>query len=259
MLFDTHAHLNDNQFSGDLAETIARSRAAGVTRITNVGYDLPSSRRALEIARQYPGCYAAVGIHPHDAQTLTGEAIEALMEMAGDPLVVAIGEIGLDFYRDLSPRETQRHAFQVQIDLAWELQKPIVIHDRDAHGETVATLQAARDTVTGGILHCFSGSWEMARQCLNLGYYIALGGPVTFANAHKVVDIARQVPLERLLLETDCPYLSPVPFRGKRNEPARVGIIAEKIAALRGISLAELAAATTQNACSVFGLTTEKP
>ena len=254
MFFDTHAHLNDAQFSDDLAETIMRARAAGVTRIANVGYDLPSSRRALAIAQAYPGCCAVVGIHPHDAQTLDEETLAQLRELAQAPEVVAIGEIGLDYYRDLSPREVQGRAFQRQIQLARELNKPLVIHDRDAHGETVAMLQREKAGTNGGILHCFSGSWEMAQQCIALGFHIALGGPVTFSNAHKLLDIARLVPLERLLLETDCPYLSPQPFRGKRNEPARVRIVAEKIAELRGITLAELAAATTKNACAVYGL-----
>lgn len=254
ILFDTHAHLNDEQFAADLPEVVERAREAGVTRIALVGYDFPSSLEALKIAKRYEGMYAVIGVHPHDASTLDEEILTKLKVYAKEPEVVAIGEIGLDYYRDLSPREVQQDAFRRQIRLAGELKKPIVIHDRDAHGDTVQILREEKAGKNGGILHCFSGSWEMARQCMTLGFHISIAGPVTYQNAHKLLEIAKLVPLDRLLVETDCPYLAPHPFRGKRNEPARVRLVAEKIAELRRIPLEQLAAATTKNALEVFHL-----
>lgn len=252
MLFDTHAHLNDRQFADDLSEVIKRAKEDGVTRIANVGYDLPSSLEAIKIAKKYDGMYAVIGVHPHDASTLDEDVLYKLKVYAQEAEVVAIGEIGLDYYRNLSPREIQQDAFREQIRLAAELKKPIVIHDRDAHKDTLDILSEEKGGVNGGIFHCFSGSWEMARQCMSLGFHISIAGPVTFSNANKLLEIAKLVPLDRLLVETDCPYLTPHPFRGKRNEPARVRLVAEKIAELRGISLKKLAEATTKNALEVY-------
>ncbi|MDD2496775.1 MAG: TatD family hydrolase [Desulfitobacteriaceae bacterium] len=254
MLFDTHAHLNDEKFAEDLPQVVERAVQAGVTRVANIGFDVPSSVLAVKIAKQYPGMYAVIGVHPHDAKTLNKEALFKLEILAREPQVVAVGEIGLDYYYDLSPREVQKKAFREQIHLAKELKKPVVIHDRDAHSDTMEILKEEKAGEYRGIIHCFSGSWEMARQCMFLGFYIALGGPVTFANANKLLDIARLVPLDRLLIETDSPYLSPHPFRGKRNEPARVRQVAEKIAELRGIPLGDLIAATTNNALEIYGI-----
>mgnify|MGYP000914157910 CR=1 FL=1 len=254
MLFDTHAHLNDEHFAQDLPEVLERAKAAGVTRIAVVGYDFPSSLQAIKIAKKYPGISAVIGVHPHDATTLNEEILYQLEIYAKEPEVAAIGEIGLDYYRNLSPREVQQEAFRKQIRLARELKKPIVIHDRDAHEDTVRILREEKGGVNGGILHCFSGSWEMARQCLSLGFHISLAGPVTYSNANKLLEIAKLVPLDRLLIETDCPYLTPHPFRGKRNEPAHVRLVAEKIAALRKITLEELAEATTKNGINVYKL-----
>ncbi len=252
MLFDTHAHLNDEQFADDLPEAVNRAREAGISRITVAGYDFPSSLEAIKIAKKYEGIFAAIGIHPHDATALDQELLTKLRIYAREPEVVAIGEIGLDYYRNLSPREVQEDAFRKQINLAQELKKPIIIHDRDAHEDTVRVLREERAGVNGGILHCFSGSWEMARQCMLLGFYISIAGPVTYHNANKLLDICKLVPLDRLLIETDCPYLTPEPFRGKRNEPARVRLVGEKIAELRKISLEKLAETTTNNALTVF-------
>jgi TatD DNase family protein len=254
MLFDTHAHLNDKQFIDDLPEVINRAKDAGVTRIAVVGFDFPSSLEALKIAKKYKGIYAVIGIHPHDASTLDEEILYKLKVLAREPEVVAIGEIGLDYYRNLSPRDIQQEAFIKQIRLAQEIKKPIVIHDRDAHEDTMKILMKEKAGINGGILHCFSGSWEMARRCMSLGFHISLAGPVTYHNANRLLEIAKLVPLDRLLVETDCPYLSPNPFRGKRNEPSRVRLVAEKIAALRNISLEQLADATTQNALAVYKL-----
>lgn len=251
-LFDTHTHLNDKQFSGDLPEVLGRAYEAGVKEMAVVGYDLPSSQSALKLAKNHQGLYAIIGVHPHYASSLNDEVLYKLKILAEEPEVVAIGEIGLDYYRNLSPRDVQEDAFLQQIKLAQDLKKPIVIHDRDAHGDTMDILRTKKAGVNGGILHCFSGSWEMARQCMTMGFHISIAGPVTYHNANRLLEVAKLVPLDRLLIETDCPYLSPHPFRGKRNEPARVRLVAEKIAQLRKISLEKLGEATRENARKVF-------
>jgi TatD DNase family protein len=252
MLFDTHAHLNDPDFAADLPAAVARAEEAGVRFIVNVGYDLLSSRIAVKIAENYPGCYAAVGIHPHDAAKVIQETYTEIKKLAQATKVVAIGEIGLDYYRDLSPREIQQEVFREQISLAKELKLPIIIHDRDAHGDVLQIIKEEKAGENGGILHCFSGSWEMARQCMKLGFYISLAGPVTFKNAHRVQDLAKLIPLDSLLIETDCPYLTPEPYRGRRNEPAYVREVAKRIAELRRTTLEELAEKTSQNAKKLF-------
>lgn len=253
-LFDTHAHVDDRKFDADRPEVLARAQAAGVVNLVNVGYDLPSSRRSVGLAEKYPHIYAAVGIHPHDAAGASEEVYSQLKELAANPKVVAVGEIGLDYYRDLSPRDVQMRAFRRQLQLAREVELPVIIHDRDAHGDIMQVLREGLVPPRGGVMHCFAGSLEMARECVNLGFYISFAGPVTFQNARKLTEIAAAVPLERLLIETDCPYLTPDPHRGKRNEPAYVVHVAEKIAALRGISAAELAQAAATNACTIFGI-----
>lgn len=254
MLFDTHAHLNDEAFIEDLEKVLARAKEAGVGSIANIGYDLPSSQRAVEIAQLYSSCYAAVGIHPHDAETVTNQTYEELKKLLQQPKVVAIGEIGLDYYRDLSPRDKQQTVFREQIELAKEYKLPITIHDRDAHGDILKIIKEEQAGEYGGILHCFSGSWEMAKVCMNLGFHISLAGPVTFKNAKRLQEIAPKIPLDYLLLETDCPYLTPEPYRGKRNEPAYVAEIAKFIAHLRKMDLEELAEKTTFNAKKVYRL-----
>ncbi|MGQ9513351.1 TatD family hydrolase [Thermodesulfitimonas sp.] len=252
-LTDTHCHLDDERYKADRAAVIERARAAGVTRLVTVGYDLASSRRAGELAAALPGVYAVVGVHPHDAAGVPLNYLEELRRLARAPRVVAIGEIGLDFYRDLSPRSVQREVFVAQLHLARELGLPVVIHCREAHGEVYEILR--REAVgISGVMHCFSGGWEEAKRFLALGFYLSIAGPVTFTGARRPVEVVRQMPLERLLLETDAPYLPPVPHRGKRNEPAYLIYTAQKVAAIRGISLEELAAATTANAVRLFGL-----
>jgi len=251
MLIDTHAHLDLAEFDRDRPAVLERAWANGVDYIINIGFDLASSRRSIALAAQQPRIFAAVGVHPHDAAKADNSTWAALPDLATAPKVMAVGEIGLDYYRDLSPRPVQQAAFRRQIRMARELNLPIIVHNRDAHADTLRIL---KDEKAGeGVLHCFSGSWEIARECLELGFYISIAGPVTFTNAPKLQEVAQKVPLDRLLVETDCPYLAPVPHRGKRNESAYVRLVAEKIADLRGLPLAELAAATSANARRLFG------
>ena len=260
-LIDTHAHLDFSKFDADRPGVIDRARAAGVAAIVNVGVDLDSSRRAVRLAEQYESIYAAVGVHPHDAKNLDGATLAELRELAQKPTVVAVGEIGLDYYRDLSPRDVQRRAFQAQLAWAAKLGKPVIIHDRDAHEEIMNTLTKwAQDltssTLSGrlGVLHTFSGDLEMAKRAIDLGFYISISGPVTYRNARQLPEIVRALPLDRLLVETDCPFLAPEPHRGKRNEPAYVRLVVERIAKLKGIPFDDLARATTTNARRLFKL-----
>ncbi len=253
-LIDSHVHLMDKKLIKDFTQVVERARANGVTGMVNIGYDLDSSKEGVVQAEKEAGLYAVVGIHPHDALTCTPGALKALEELAAHPKVVAIGEIGLDYYRDLSPRDVQKKAFIDQLNLAQKLKKPVVIHDRDAHQDVMDILKAENVARIGGVMHCYSGSWEMAREAMKMNMYISIAGPVTFGNARRLQDIAKLIPLNRLLIETDCPYLTPEPHRGKRNEPAYVLEVAKKIAELKGITLATLAMATTENTKDLFGL-----
>lgn len=255
MLIDSHAHLDFSQFKNDRDDVIARALDAGVTKIVNVGTDMASSEASVTLAREHQAIHAAVGIHPHDAKTLTPRALKRLSELAANEGAVAIGEIGLDFYRDLSPRDQQRVAFRQQIRLAIKLDMPIVVHDRDAHADVLRILREEGAQRVGGVLHCFSGNLDMALEGIGMGFSIAFGGPITYGGEKKRA-IAQQIPLEKILVETDCPYLTPVPHRGKRNEPAYVRHVAEKIAEIRGISFHEVAEATSRNAALLFGLKT---
>ncbi len=260
-LIDTHTHLDFPQFDADREAVIQRAQAAGVGLMINVGADLESSRAAVALAEKYDCIYAAVGVHPHEAKKLDGAALAELRDLATHPQVVAVGEIGLDFYRDLSPRDVQRRAFQAQLAWAGRLGKPVIIHDREAHDEVLAILTdwvAAAPERRCGVFHCFSGDLAMARRAVALGFYLGVDGPITYQNARKLPEIVEWLPLDRLLIETDCPYLTPHPHRGERNEPAYVRLVAERIAALKGISVEELAQATTANARRLFGLTGEE-
>jgi TatD DNase family protein len=255
-LTDTHTHLDFPHFDDDRERVIERAAAAGVRAMVNVGTDLASSRAAVALGEAYPQIYAAVGVHPHDAKTLTGETLEELEALAGHPKVVAVGEIGLDFYRDLSPRDKQRQAFQQQLALASEAGKPVIIHDREAHSEVMSIL---RRWVEGGnrpagVLHCFSGDLAMAQEAIELGFYVSIAGPVTFENARRLRELVRQLPLEKLLVETDCPYLAPHPHRGKRNEPAYVKLVAQEVARVKGLSSEKVARITSDNAQALFAL-----
>lgn len=253
MLTDAHAHVDDAAFARDRADVLVRAKAAGVGRIINAGCDMASSARAIALAEQYDWVYAAVGIHPHDLAGVGEADFQQLQEWTRHPKVVAIGEIGLDYYRHITPVPAQQAVFRRQLALAREAGKPVIIHDRDAHGDIMDILRREGQGLTG-MLHCFSGSWEMARAVLAQGFYLSFAGPVTFHNARRVVEVVQQAPLDRILVETDSPYLTPEPLRGRRNEPAYVRYVAEFIAALRGLSLAELAARTTANAAKLFGL-----
>jgi TatD DNase family protein len=253
VLFDTHAHLNDEKFNDDREETIARARENGVSYICNIGYNRETIETSLELTRTYDFIYTAIGWHPQDAKTLTDEDLAWIEKLASEEdKVVAIGEIGLDYYWDTSPKDIQQDVFRKQIRLARKLKLPIIIHDRDAHQDILDILREEKAEEVGGIMHCFSGSPEMARQCIDMNFYISLGGPVTFKNAKKPKEVAEMVPLERLLIETDCPYLTPEPYRGKRNESAYVRYVAEKIAELKNISFEQLAEITTANAKNLF-------
>ncbi|OPY58662.1 MAG: putative deoxyribonuclease YcfH [Pelotomaculum sp. PtaU1.Bin035] len=254
ILFDTHAHLNFGDFDADLDEMIGRARAAGVVNIVNAGYDLASSRRARELADRYDLIYIAVGIHPHVAGKALPGYLEQLEMLAAHPKVVALGEMGLDYFRDLSPRPVQRKVFREQIALAKKLNLPVIIHDREAHGDMMEILREDGPGLPGGVIHCFSGSWEMAKECIAMGFYISIAGPVTFSNASRLKDVAARVPLDRLLVETDAPYLAPAPNRGKRNEPAYVRYTAEEVAALKKMEPEKLAKICTENGRKLFRL-----
>lgn len=253
MIWDTHAHLDDPSYTNEFEEVIARIRSAGISRVTNVGYDLPSSERSLKLAQTYDFIYAAIGVHPHNAEGVKNEVWDQLLKLAKQPKVLAWGEIGLDYYRDLSPRPIQKEVFIQQINLANTVGLPIVIHNRDAHQDVMEIVKAYPPQY-GGVFHCFSGSWEMAEILLKLGFYLSFAGPVTYKNARTTVEVAKRAPIDRILVETDSPYLTPEPRRGKRNEPTYVREIVKKIAEIRSLSFEEVAEKTRDNAERVFRL-----
>jgi len=259
MLIDSHAHLEMPEFRKDLDEVVQRAKEAGVQYIFTVGTERKDWNRVLEIAHRYPTVYGILGVHPHNAQEIDDEAYGALKRLCQDERVRAYGEIGLDFYRNLSPREIQLKRFREQIGLARELRLPIVIHDRDAHQETLEILKIEKAGELGGIIHCFSGDYRMAKECIDMGFAISVPGSITFKNAEPFQDIVRKLPLESLLVETDAPYLTPVPFRGKRNEPGYVRYTAQKVAELKKLPLEKVAEVTTANALRVYGLDERRP
>jgi TatD DNase family protein len=253
-LFDTHAHLHFPEFAGDLDAVLARARAAGVRRMVTIGTDVATSRAAAALAAREPDVWAAVGIHPHEAADADEAALTEIERLASAPRVVAIGETGLDFFRDRSPREAQTRAFTAQVALARRLGKPVLVHCRDAHAETLALLAADGPLERGGIMHCFSGDVALARRCIDLGLLVSLAGPVTYPKPGALPDVARAIPADRLVVETDCPFLPPQPYRGKRNEPAYLAITAARVAELRGEPLADLAGRMSENARALFRL-----
>lgn len=256
MLIDTHAHLDSPKFDNDREEVIARAQAAGIDTIVNIGFNRETIPTTMALAEKYPFIYAAVGWHPTDAIDMKLEEDLAWIEsLCSHPKVVAIGEIGLDYYWDTSPKEVQHTVFREQIRLARKLNKPIVIHNRDAHEDIVKLLREERASEVGGIMHCFSGSWEMAKQCLDMNFYISFGGPVTFKNARVPKEVMDKVPLDRILIETDAPYLTPHPHRGQRNESAYVRLVAETAAEIKGLELGEIAKITSDNARNCLCLT----
>ncbi|MFY0544669.1 TatD family hydrolase [Brevibacillus sp. H7] len=257
MFIDTHAHLNAKEFDEDREEVIARARENGVSTIVNIGFNAETIPTCLELAERYEFIYAVVGWHPQDAKDMTDEHLEWLEELSRHPKVVGLGEMGLDYYWDTSPKDVQAEVFRKQIRLARKLQMPIVIHNRDAHQDIITILKEEKAAEVGGIMHCFSGSWETAKLALDMNFHISFGGPLTFKNAKQPKEVAAKVPLDRLLIETDCPYLTPHPFRGKRNETGYVRYVCEEMANIRGLSYEEMAAITSDNARRLFGLPTQ--
>lgn len=251
-LFDTHCHLDDEKLVKDVPGVLARAEKAGLVGMATIGCDYRSSLFSLHLAEKYAQVVAVVGFHPCDVDKLDKDAMEELAEMAQAPKARAIGEIGLDYHWDNVPREVQRQKFIEQIHLAKDLKMPIVIHDRDAHGDLFNILRKENAGEFGGIMHCFSGSKELAKEAMKMGFMISAGGPVTFKNSRHLPEVVKNIPLDYLLLETDSPYLTPEPYRGKLNEPANVYFVAEKIAAIRNMPVEELAEITTQNALRFY-------
>src|SRR5712692_3916174 len=253
-LFDTHAHLHFPEFDADREAMLERARVSGVRRMLTIGTDIETSRASIALAAREADVWATVGFHPHDAAEADAAALAEIERLAGEPRVVAVGEIGLDYFRDLSPREDQHRAFRALIGIARRAGKPVVIHCRDAHEDTLAILAEERVAEVRGIMHCFSGDVAIARRCLDLGLLISLAGPVTYPNARALPDVARFVPGDRLVVETDCPFLPPQGHRGKRNEPAYLKLTATRVAELRGEALELLAARLSDNARRLFGI-----
>lgn len=255
MYFDTHCHLNSEQLYEEREHYVQNALAAGVTQMCVVGYSLASSKLAVQIAHEYPMIYAVVGIGPEDCLETDEKELAALEVLLDDPKVVALGEIGLDYYWDSVPQDQQKEIFAMQIEMAKRHDLPVVIHSREALQDTYTIL---KEHQAHGIMHCYSGSVEMAKEFVKLGFKISLAGPVTFKNARVPKEVAKAIALEDLLIETDSPYLTPVPYRGKQNEPARVIYIAKEIAMQKGISESEVALVTVKNACDVFKVKQEE-
>lgn len=253
-LADSHAHLDLEDHFPDRTAVLFRAREAGVHLVINVATGLSDASQVITTARKTPGIVAIIGVHPHGAGAMTEADLEALEALAGDPLVVAIGEIGLDFYRRRSPEEVQQYWFRRQLELAIAHKKPVVIHTREATSVTLSILREYRSQMSGGVMHCFGGSLDEAHDFLDLGFYLSFSGTLTYPKAGPLREVARHAPLDRILVETDCPYLPPQPWRGKRNEPAYVVTTAQQLADTRGLTLEEVAAHTWHNTLTVFGL-----
>jgi TatD DNase family protein len=254
MLVDSHAHLDDSRFDKDREQLINNFEKDELSFVLHAAYDLQSSLKAVSASEKYEKIYASVGYHPHDVKDMTAESLEIIKSLAKKDKVVAIGEIGLDYYYDNSPRDIQRFWFREQVKLARELDMPYIVHDRDAHGDVFAIVKEEKYSNTRGIMHCYSGNVELAKEYVKLGFLISLAGPITFANSKKTKEVAKEIPLEYLLVETDCPYLTPIPFRGKRNQPAYVRYVAEEIANIKGVAFEEVAEKTTSNFKKIFGI-----
>jgi len=255
-LIDSHCHLDFYQFDADRPDVWRRAEAIGVRQIVNPGTDLESSRRAVALAQWRPGIFAAVGVHPNDAADFSADTVTELTALAKSPGVVAIGEIGLDYYRDRTPKAQQVRALEAQLTLARQVNLPVIIHQREAQADTMAILRhwAGDGPHAGLVLHAFSGDATLVNEAASLGFFMGIGGPITFKNAQNLADVAAHIPAERLLIETDAPFLSPHPFRGKRNEPARVMLVAQKLAQVLNIPLEAVARQTTVNARALFAL-----
>lgn len=253
IFIDSHAHIYYRDYANDFDEMLLRAADAGVVAMIVVGTDIESSRQSVELAEKYPQMYAAVGIHPHDAGRVTDACYDVIRELAiSSPKVVAIGEIGLDFYRDRSPRDEQDRVFRTFLRMAVELDMPVIIHDRDAHDQVLACLREEQSN--RGVLHCFSGDIAMAAEAISMGFHISIPGTITYSSNAALRDVVRATSIDRMLVETDCPYLSPVPHRGKRNEPAYVRLVAERVADVKGLTLADVSRITTKNVRDLFGI-----
>lgn len=255
-LVDSHAHLDSSDFDPDRDQVLERAQQAGIKWIISIGSGegIQSARKSIKLAQENPMIYSTAGIHPHDAAVWGPEVRDEIWELVQKPRQVAIGEIGLDFAKDLSPREAQANAFREQLEIAVELELPAIIHSRSAHGESFKILKESG--VKRGVMHCFSGDVDLAKKMVGMGFYISIPGVITFKNARQLVEVVKEVELQHLLIETDCPFLAPEPHRGRRNEPAYVRLVAEKIALIKGISIEDVASQTTANAESIFGLGT---
>ncbi len=252
MIFDTHAHYDDRAFDEDRESLLNSMNEGGIGRIVNISSDFTSIAKTIDLTKQYDFIYGAVGIHPSDCGELKKEQIEYIREMSRNDKILAIGEIGLDYYWDDVPRDVQKWWFEAQMEVAREEKLPVVIHSRDAAKDTVDMMKALHAEEIGGVVHCYSYSVELAKIFLDMGFYIGIGGVVTFKNAKKLKEVASYVPLDRIVLETDCPYLSPVPNRGKRNSSLNLPYVVKEIAAIKGISEEELIKATYKNACNLY-------
>jgi TatD DNase family protein len=252
MLFDTHAHYDDEKFNNDRYEVIKRAHESGVSYILNAASNIASAVECISLAQEFDYIYAAVGVHPHNVEEINDNTLVTLADLASHARVVAIGEIGLDYYYDTAPREIQRHWFAKQVNMARNLNLPVIVHDRDAHEDSLNIIRDEDAKSIGGVFHCYTGSVEMAKILLNNNFYISLGGAVTFKNARKAIEVVEYLPLDRLLLETDCPYMTPEPHRGKRNDSSYINLVAQKIADIKGISSEEVARITTENAKRLF-------
>ena len=252
MLFDTHAHLDDRAFDGDRAELLASFAGSGVALVMNPGCSLESSKNAVALAETYPWVYAAVGSHPDAADEVNDAVLEEYRKLSSHPKVRAIGEIGIDYHYEDIPRQLQMKAFRMQLELAREVKLPVIVHERDAHEDGLALAKEFKDV--GGVFHCFSGSAEMARQLVDLGWYIGFTGVLTFKNSRRAIEAAQAIPLDRIVLETDCPYMAPEPFRGKRNHPGYLYRMAEKLAEIKGLPVEEIRRITTENGKRLYRL-----
>jgi TatD DNase family protein len=253
MLIDSHAHLDMEEFNEDLEAVIERAVDGGVERIITIGIDLESTIKAIDIASRYSFIYATAGVHPHDADRATDEVLTELQNLAKNKRIVAWGEIGLDFFRNRSPREKQMDVFRAQLEIAGDLDLPVIIHNRDADKETIEILKSYGN-IHKGVIHCFSSDYDTAIKFMDMGFYISIPGVVTFTKADKLKDVAKRIPLDRMLVETDCPFLAPVPKRGKRNEPLFVTYTTRMIADLRGIPYEEVAEITTRNSKTLYNI-----
>lgn len=252
-LFDTHVHLSDKAFDEDRDEVIENLKGAGVTLCIDIACDLRNAEPTREISNTHDGIYAAYGMHPHYVCDMDNSRLDELSGYMQLEKCVALGEIGLDYHYDFSPRDAQKEWFALQLELAQSMEKPVILHIREAFGDCMDILSAHREKLCG-VMHCFSGSYEIAKRCLDMGLYIAFGGSLTFNNAHNLREVASRLPLDRLLIETDCPYMAPVPLRGKRNEPANVALVAEKLGELFGKSAEEVAKITFENGEKLFNI-----